>query len=163
MLVKAELNESKAYFPLSQFQTSTQSVYDPGWLPYRIASFVVGRPLWWALQQLSIVEYEHAGGHGGDTERWNKIRGDYVVLSLVEKAAEIVVRKQQAKVGGTLADSLYNFDTFKEEFAYDSIDGVTLSDADMKVLLEYLERDKKAVTVQQEVSLMTFMSITITD
>ncbi|KAJ3552379.1 hypothetical protein NM688_g4178 [Phlebia brevispora] len=148
--VIAELAESKAYYPLSQFLTSAQSIYDPGWLPYRIASFVVGKPLWWALQQLSVVESDHAGGRGGDAERWNKVKGDYVVVSLLEQAADGALRKQQVKTGISLADSLYNFESFKKEFAGDCIEGVTLSDTDMKVLLKYLERDRKAVIVEQE-------------
>lgn len=155
--VKAELHESKAYFPLQHFLTSPHSIYDPGWLPYRIASYVVGKPLWWALQQLSIVDSEHAGGHGGDAERWKKVKGDYVVLSLLEKAADIVLQRQQTKSGLSLADSLYNLESFKKEFAHDSVDGVTLSDADMRALLKYLERDKKAVNIDQDVSLATLL------
>lgn len=150
--MKAELVNTKSYFQLNQFLSSTQSIYDPGWLPYRIASFVVGKPLWWALQQLSIVGSEDAGGHGGDTDRWNKVKGSYVVLSLLEKAADAVLLRQQAKTSISLADSLYNFDTFRREFADKALDGVILSDMDLKVLLKYLERDKKVVVVQQEVS-----------
>ncbi|KAF8447548.1 hypothetical protein L210DRAFT_3628069 [Boletus edulis BED1] len=47
----AELQRNRALVTLSQFMTSQQSVYDPGWLPYRIASF----PLWWAMEQLDIL------------------------------------------------------------------------------------------------------------
>lgn len=112
----------------------------------------MGKPLWWALQQLSFVDSEHAGGHGGDAERWKKVKGDYVVLSLLEKAADIILQKQHAKSGVSLADSLYNFETFRKEFSHDSLDGVTLSDTDMKVVLKYLERDKKAVVVRDGVS-----------
>ena len=87
MLVKAELCRHKSYFPLSQFLNATQSIYDPGWLPYRIASFVVGKPLWWALQQLNIVGSDEHYGSSSDLERWKKVKGDYVILSLVERAA----------------------------------------------------------------------------
>ena len=152
MLAKAELHESKAYFPLQHFLTSPHSIYDPGSIPYRVASYVVGKPLWWALQQLNIVDSEHAGGHGGDAERWKKVKGDYVVLSLLEKAADIVLQKQHAKSGVSLADTLYDFESFTKELSHDSIDGVTLSDTDMKVILKYLERDKKAVIIRDGVS-----------
>ncbi|KAL4253181.1 hypothetical protein ABKN59_004148 [Abortiporus biennis] len=130
--VIAELCEEKAYFPLQQFLNGTQSIYDPGWLPLRIASFLVGKPLWWALEQLNIVNpEEHVGGHASDTERWRKVKGDYVVLSLLEKAADAVLQRQQ-------------------KFAGIALPGVTLSDTDMRVLLKHLERDKKAVIVRGE-------------
>ncbi|THG98970.1 hypothetical protein EW026_g3296 [Hermanssonia centrifuga] len=130
---------------------STPSIYDAGWLPYRIASYVVGKPLWWALQQLSIVGADDFSGHGGDTERWKKVRGDYVVLSLLERAGDGVLQKQQSKTGVSLSEELYDFDGFKREFAGDALDGVVLSELDVKVLLKYLERDKKAIVVQDEV------------
>ncbi len=155
--MKSELCSSKGLIPLADFLNASRTIYDPGWLPYRIASYVVGKPLWWALQQLSIVDSEHAGGHGGDAERWKKVKGDYVVLSLLEKADDILLRRQQTKSGLSLADSLYNFESFKKEFAHDSVDGVTLSDADMRALLKYLERDKKAVNIDQDVSLVTLL------
>ena len=150
--MKAELNSSKAYIPLPRFLTSTQSVYDPGWLPYRLASFVVGKPLWWALQQLSIVG-DDTSGHSSDSEQWRKVKGDYVVLSLLERAADAVMRKHHPKGGVSLADSLYNSESFYREFADKAISGVILSREDTKVLLKYLERNKKAVIVQKDVRL----------
>jgi len=136
---------------LTQFLTDTKSVYDPGWLPYRIASYVIGKPLWWALQQLNVVNpEEYVGGHAGDSERWRKIKGDYVVLSLVERAADGVLRKQEAKTGISLADSLYKFDSFKKEFAADALPGATLSEQDLRVVLKFLERDKTAIVVEGE-------------
>ena len=150
--MKTELCQHKSYFPLPQFLNATQSIYDPGWLPYRIASLVVGKPLWWALQQLSIVGADDSYGSAGDAERWKKIRGEYVVLSLLERAADAVLAKQEAKSGINLADSLYNFESFKRTYAGEALEGVTLSDLDLKVLLRYLERDKKAVVRQGDVS-----------
>lgn len=152
-LAKAELTEAKSYVPLNQFLTDTKSIYDPGWLPFRIASFVVGKPLWWALQQLNIVNSdEYVGGHASDSERWRRIHGDYVVLSLLERAAEGVLQKQQAKNGVSLAESLYKFDGFRKEFAGSIFAGVTLSEQDMRVLLKFLERDRKVVVVDGEVN-----------
>ncbi len=153
-VAKAELCATKSYFPVSPFLSSTPSIYDAGWLPYRIASYVVGKPLWWALQQLSIVGADDFSGHGGDTERWKKVRGDYVVLSLLERAGDGVLQKQQSKTGVSLSEELYNFDGFKREFAGDALDGVVLSELDVKVLLKYLERDKKAIVVQDEVCIV---------
>lgn len=153
LLVKAELCHSKTYFPLTQFLNATQSVYDPGWLPYRIASFVVGKPLWWALQQLSIVSSDDSYGSSGEAERWKKVKGDYVVLGLLERAADAVLSKQEAKSGISLADSLYNFESFKRAYASDVLPNATLSDLDLRVLLRYIERDKRAIVRQGDVSI----------
>ncbi|TCD63618.1 hypothetical protein EIP91_005169 [Steccherinum ochraceum] len=148
----AELTESKTYIPLTQFLTDSKSVYDPGWLPLRIASFVIGKPLWWALQQLNVVDSgEYVGGHAGDNERWRKVKGDYVVLALLERAAEGVLQKQSAKSGLSLADYLYKFDSFKRQFSAVAFPGVTLSDQDMRVVLKFLERDRRALVVDGEV------------
>ncbi|THH33948.1 hypothetical protein EUX98_g205 [Antrodiella citrinella] len=147
----AELVEEKTFISLPQFLTDSKSIYDPGWLPYRIASYVIGKPLWWALQQLNVVSTEeYIGGHAGDNERWRRIKGDYVVLSLLERAADGVLRKQQAKNGISLADSLYKFDSFRREFSADVLPGATLSEQDIRAVLKYLERDRKAILVEGE-------------
>ncbi|KAI0064539.1 hypothetical protein BV25DRAFT_1881811 [Artomyces pyxidatus] len=147
--VIAELASTRALIPLTQFLSTAQSVYDPGWLPYRIASYVIGKPLWWALQQLSIVESDE-GGHEGDAERWKRVKGDYVVLDLVERAAEHVLAKQRSQAA-SLADTLYNFDAFRTEFADSALPDVVLSDVDLRVLVKYLERDKRVIVSEKEV------------
>ncbi|OCH92214.1 hypothetical protein OBBRIDRAFT_818381 [Obba rivulosa] len=136
-----------AYYSLSEFLSSSKSIYDPGWLPYRIASFVVGKPLWWALEQMSLVDSEDISS-SSDRERWKKIQGDYVVLSLLERAADSVIQHQREKFSGLLADQLYNPEGFKKEFAGRALEGVVLSDLDVKVLLRYLERDKRVLVIK---------------
>ena len=131
-------------------------IYESGWLPYRIVSSVVGKPLWWALQQLSIVG-DDSTGHKNDTEQWKKVKGDYVVLSLLEKAADVVIQRQRSKAGISLTNSLFNFESFHREFADKALDGVTLSREDTKVILKYLERDKKTVIVQRDVRSCDFV------
>ncbi|THH17529.1 hypothetical protein EW146_g3303 [Bondarzewia mesenterica] len=150
--VIAELNSAKALISLPQFIHAAQSVYDPGWLPLRIASYVLGKPLLWALQQLNIVGTDE-GGHEGDAERWKRVKGDYVVLGLAERAAEAVLEKQRTRtsVSLSLADTLYTFDSFRAEFADSTLEEVTLSDTDLRVLIKFLERDKRVVIVDKEV------------
>ncbi|EMD38002.1 hypothetical protein CERSUDRAFT_152616 [Gelatoporia subvermispora B] len=148
--VIAELCNSRNYFSLSDFLNASKSIYDPGWLPYRIASFVVGRPLWWALEQLSLVDSEDVSS-ASDRDRWKKMQGDYVILSLLERAADDVVQHQREKFTGSLADQLYDREGFKKEFSGRALGGVVLSDLDLKVLLKYLERDKKVLVVQGDV------------
>ncbi|EIM90317.1 uncharacterized protein STEHIDRAFT_119337 [Stereum hirsutum FP-91666 SS1] len=148
--VVAELSESRTLIPLSQFLSSPKSIYDPGWLPYRIASYLVGKPLWWTLQQLNIVGSDEAG-HESDTQRWKKVTGEYVFVDLVERAAENVLAKQDGRTGVSLAESLYSFEGFKEEFGSMALPGVTLSDTDVKVLVKYLQRDKRVLIADKEV------------
>ena len=148
--VKSELQEEKAYIPLNQFLTATQSIYDPGWLPYRIASYVVGKPLWWALQQTGVV------GSGdvieSDTQRWKRVKGDYVLRDLVESAAQGVLAHQRTKETGAFADKLYTMESFKRVFSGVALPDVVLSDLDMRVLLKHLERDMKVVVSDGKVA-----------
>ena len=154
--VKSELQEEKVYIPLNQFLTAAQSIYDPGWLPYRIASYVIGKPLWWALQQTGVV------GSGdiieSDTQRWKRVKGDYVLRDLVESAAQGVLAHQRTKESGAFADKLYTIEFFKREFSSVAISDVVLSDLDTKVLLKHLERDMKVVVVDGKVAIQTLIN-----
>jgi charged multivesicular body protein 7 len=147
--VKSELQEEKAYIPLNQFLTATQSIYDPGWLPYRIAGYVIGKPLWWALQQAGVVESGNV--IESDTQRWKRVKGDYILRDLVESAAQGVLTHQQTKETGAYADKLYTIESFKREFSSAALPDVVLSDLDTKVLLKHLERDMKVVAVDGKV------------
>ena len=51
----------------------------------------------------------------------------------------------------SLADTLYSFDSFRATFATSALPGVTLSDKDLRVLLKFLERDRRAVVTEGEV------------
>lgn len=145
VLVKAELQRNRAFVTLSQFLTSQQSVYDPGWLPYRIASFLVGKPFWWAMEQLDIVRSEDAYS---EAEMWKRVEGEYVLLRLVERAADTV----DASLGGLcLADRLYTVTTFRKAFGSKVLPGVSLSETDTRVLLRYLERDRRVLVQDKDV------------
>lgn len=148
--VKSELQEEKSYIPLTQFLTATKSIYDPGWLPYRIANYVIGKPLWWALQQTGVV----ASGEviESDTQRWRRVKGDYVLRGLVESATQGILTHQRTKETGAFADKLYNIESFRKEFSGVALPDVVLSDLDMKVLLKHLERDAKVVVVDGKVT-----------
>ncbi|KAJ7063483.1 Snf7-domain-containing protein [Mycena amicta] len=138
--VVAELRTQKALFTRSEFLNSKDSVYNPGWLPSRIAAYVVGKPLWWALEQLGVVGEDSfvssASGSSKDSSWW----GEYVLLSLVESAADALLAQQSETVGSP-ADSLYSFEGFKKEFV------PTLLDSDVKILVKFLQRDRGAVVV----------------
>lgn len=137
----AEMRRSNDLILLSQFLTSQQSVYDLGWLPYRIASFVVGKPLWWAMEQLDIVRSEDSYT---EAETWKKIEGDYVMLGLVVQAAD-TLETLRVGTGFSPADNLYTFEDFRREFGAKVLPGVVLSEIDIKVLIKFLERERRVV------------------
>ncbi|KAG1754636.1 Snf7-domain-containing protein [Suillus lakei] len=143
----AEMRRNNDLIPLSQFLTSQQSVYDPGWLPYRIASFVVGKPLWWAMEQLDIVRSEDSYT---EAETWKKIEGDYVMLGLVVQAADTLETLRDG-AGASPADNLYTFEEFRREFGPKVLPGVVLSEMDTKVLIKYLERERRVVVQKGDV------------
>jgi charged multivesicular body protein 7 len=123
-------------------------------LPYRIASYVLGKPLWWALEQLELVRPED--GYS-EAEMWKRVAGQYVVLGLVEKAAHVVMRIREAKGGIGAADGLFNFEGFRKEFGDKVNAGNILSEEDVKVLVKFLERDRKVVVVDKEVRSSQYM------
>ncbi len=146
LLAKTELVNSRDAVPLQQFLTMSQSVHDPGWLPYRVAAFIVGKPLQWALHQLNPDSAEDES----DAGRWNRIKGDYVFVDVVEGAADAVLALQRTR-GVSLADTLYTFDSFRATFAASALPGFTLSDNDLRVLVKFLERDGRAVITEKDV------------
>lgn len=141
----AELRHCNALIPLSAFLSSSVSVYDPGWLPYRVASFLVGKPLWWAMEQFDLVKSEDSYS---EAEMWKRVQGDYVLLKLVERAADVV---DSFRGGMSLADSLYTTGSFRKEFGSKVLPGVTASEMDIEVLLKYLERDRPILVRDKDV------------
>lgn len=84
-----------------------------------------------------------------DSRKWE---GEYVVLALLERAAESVSLTQKSKASGP-GDALYTIDTFRQEFStcVGLAPGDILSRSDADVLLRYLERDKQSVVSEKEV------------
>jgi charged multivesicular body protein 7 len=118
-------------------------------MPARILSYVVGKPLWWALEQLGAISEER---HSPSKEKdW---RGEYVVRVLVEKAADEVEARQKEKYEG-VSGGLYSLEGFKKEFE-GVLKDVVLSEVDVKVLIRYLERDRRVVVLDREVSASAF-------
>ncbi|KAF9075124.1 Snf7-domain-containing protein [Rhodocollybia butyracea] len=130
-------------------------------IPSLFLSYVVAKPLWWALEQVGVVGEDSlatsvsstfssfgSGASKSDT-RWY---GDYVLLRLVERAAEAIIETQEIKSTGP-ADALYSFDSFRREFAecLNLDETASMSESDMKVILRYLERDKGVVVVDDGV------------
>ncbi|KAF9053885.1 hypothetical protein BDZ89DRAFT_1098331 [Hymenopellis radicata] len=116
-----------ALIPKSAFFSLNQSIYASSsilsTLPSLIASYLIAKPLWWALEQMGIVGQDGLFS-SSDNRKWE---GEYVVLRLIERAGE-------------------NFAT-----CVGLASNTAMSRADAIVVLKYLERDKKAVFVDKEV------------
>jgi len=150
--VVSELRSLKGLLPLTDFLNEEASIYDPGWLPARIAAFVVGKPLWWALEQIGVVGEEGllsstSRNSHKDTGWW----GNYVFVSLVERAGQQLLDQQRATTQGP-GDVLYTWDSFRETFST-VVDGKesSLPEIDARILVKYLERDEGVLVVDQDI------------
>ncbi|CAK5281800.1 unnamed protein product [Mycena citricolor] len=148
----AELRTQKVLLTKAEFLSAAKSVYDPGWLPVRIAAFVVGKPLWWALEQLGVVGEEgmissaSSSSGGRDTSWWD----DYVLLPLIEEVADAVLVRQSLTPGDA-SDVLYSFESFKATFSDVLGDDAPLGDEDVKIVLKFLQRDRKCIVIDEQV------------
>ncbi|KAF6763991.1 hypothetical protein DFP72DRAFT_956150 [Ephemerocybe angulata] len=149
--VLSELHASHSFYPLAEFTSLKSSIYSTHSLPIRIASYVVGKPLWWALEQMGIVGEEGILGSSTRDHKGTAWHGDYVIIALAAKAAETIQEMQRDIVAGP-ADSLYSFESFRKTFGV-SLDtsGAPLSELDAKVLLKFMERDRGVLVYDNDV------------
>jgi charged multivesicular body protein 7 len=162
-------------YPISSFLSFPNSIYSSksklsyvSAIPGLLLSYMVAKPLWWALEQVGVVGEDSLASSISSTFSSSSRSstadtswfGDYVFLKLVENAADVVIEKQRSKAIG-LSDGLYTFDGFKKAFSdclglpesEEGKDCPLMSDLDMKVLLRHLERDKQAVVTDGEVGI----------
>ena len=133
----------------------SSSLYATRSLPIRVASYVVGKPLWWALEQAGIVRDEGIFGSGSrDRHKGTSWYGDYVLVPLLEAAGDATIELQESR-SGSPADALYSFASFSQAFS-NVVEGpkrAQLHKDDLKVLLKYLERDRGVLVYDKEVGL----------
>jgi charged multivesicular body protein 7 len=149
LLAKTELTFEKQLFPLSKFLSAPYSVYDPGSTAYWLVSTIVGKPLWWALQQTGIVGTEESTET--DAQRWRRVASDYVVLPLVEQAADRILEHQETIDNGSAADTVYSWEGFKKTFGGLALENGSMSDEDVKVVVKFLQRDRHVVAADKQV------------
>ena len=103
------------------------------------------------MEQLEIVRSEDSYS---EAEMWKRVEGEYVVLKLLERAADVA----DASLGGLcLADRLYTVAAFRKAFGNRLLPGVSLSETDIGVLLRYLERDRRVLVRDKDVRLFSFL------
>lgn len=161
-LVKAELKASRELIPLNEFMNAKTSIYDQGSIPYRLASFVIRKPVVWALQQLSVIDSDESAYSSGSATLWRKVGEEYVVMKNIERAADSLEQElRNRQRSGTVSETLFTMGSLKEMFGSESSGTsraeklgleVQLSDSDIAVLLKYLSRDRKVLAVDDGVS-----------
>ncbi|KAG7453124.1 uncharacterized protein BT62DRAFT_880377 [Guyanagaster necrorhizus] len=137
-----------AFIPLSAFLSLPQSIYASHSLlhalPSLVASYLIAKPFWWALGQIGADSL--FASNSADL-KWH---GEYVILSLLETAAEKILAEQKTKVGGP-GDMLYSIEGFRKDFAACIGETCIMSETDANVLIKFLERDKNIITVDKQV------------
>lgn len=85
--------------------------------------------------------------HHTDASWW----GDYVLVPLLERAADAVMERQHMMASP--GDALYTVETFRTAFAGVCGGGEDdpLRETDVKVLVRYLERDRGVLVADKEV------------
>ncbi|KAG8707597.1 hypothetical protein FRC08_000397 [Ceratobasidium sp. 394] len=142
---------SAPLIPLARFLTLPYSIYVPeSGLAYRVASTVVGRPLWWALQQAGL-----ANGDDVVKETW----GNFVILANLETAAKAILTAQRTKGAIGPSAALYSFASFREQFGSLALPypGASLSETDVRVLVKHLERDRGCVVLDSQADVIKFV------
>ncbi|KAL1757172.1 Snf7-domain-containing protein [Schizophyllum commune] len=155
--VITNLVANRTLIPLSTFLSSTQSIYpSSSWIPSptTVATYVVGKPLWWAMEQLGIVGEDSlvqsitSRVSGSATQSWY---GDYVFLSLLEKAAAAILEEEK---GDGASDGLYSVLGFRRRFGeVVGGEGQLIGERDAEIILKFMQRDKGVLVadVKQDV------------
>ncbi|KAJ9149070.1 Snf7 family protein [Pleurostoma richardsiae] len=130
--VVREAAAEKDLLPLQDFLRARESIYYKSWasLPWNVVS--------WGLRQLGITGVLGGGG-GGD----RMPGGQFVVLANVEEAARAFAEQTAGK--HSRFERTYSKAHFQKTFASSIIQGKTLSETDMEVLLKFMSRDKGIV------------------
>ena len=107
---------------------------------------MVGKPLWWTLEQLGIVGED--GIVGGGSSRNASWQGSDVVIALVEEAAAEILDKHHEKMSSP-GDALYTRSEFSKVFGPSETE--PLGEMDAKILVQYLVVDKRVAVVDSDV------------
>ncbi|WFD01045.1 hypothetical protein MYAM1_003805 [Malassezia yamatoensis] len=124
---------SEAFFDRSKPITHTKATWS------KIAWSWIGQPAWqiasgWIRENDSI----------GDEEVWRRVRGNYVLLDNVEKAAELFHKQVFSKICRDM-DTIFSREEIMERlksFHDEKGNSMHFTTNDCKVLLRYLERDR---------------------
>ncbi|KAL1742383.1 Snf7-domain-containing protein [Schizophyllum fasciatum] len=160
--VVTALTANRTLIPLSQFLSSVQTIYpSSSWIPSptAVATYVVGKPLWWAMEQLGIVGEESLlnslTSRSSGAQSWY---GDYVFLAAVERAAAFILDEEKAD---SASDGLYSVSGFRTRFRGALDEAQALGERDAEILLKFMQRDRGVLVadVKQDVVKFTDSSL----
>ncbi|KAJ1923413.1 hypothetical protein IWQ60_005906 [Tieghemiomyces parasiticus] len=169
LAVVKELEHSGEVMSLPDFRATPAA----RWSSWFFDKLVSG-PLMWGLQQLSIVEepdpLSQTWGTDGAAPVSKARSLPYVILSLVKRTGEAIVVQQRKECSYVVTDNLMVLSTFRRRFycclpgnqkhgggqkqeifdADAKADEPLMAEADAGILLQYLERDLRAIVTQRD-------------
>lgn len=149
-----DLAASRHLIPLREFLNSNVPITGPATqtgsrIPSArsVASFVVGKPLWWALGQLGVT----GSGADDDTEQsdireWARAKGQYVVWENLQTSTDQVLSHHFQSGRLSPLDSLYTLTSFKSLITQSQ---PHLTETDIQIVLKHLSRDRKVAHVEK--------------
>ncbi|KAK0119581.1 hypothetical protein ONS95_011021 [Cadophora gregata] len=122
--------KTRQWIDVQEFALARESIYQKGWaLPVPSIGDVLG----WGLRQL---------GFGGGEEKL--VKGQVVVLENLEWVGKEVVKRTDGVRGRV--ERIFSRDAFRETYGDVTGKENMLSEADMELLLKFLERDKAVLS-----------------
>ncbi|KAG9021763.1 hypothetical protein FS837_006995, partial [Tulasnella sp. UAMH 9824] len=126
--VLEDLAADKTIIALPTFLKSVVSIHYQPSLAYRVASFVVGRPLWWAWSIRVLVN-----------ERAEMSELSRRLCGAIYPQGATISQRRSKPPGFT--ESLYKRQSFQAEVESVGLKGTTMSLLDVGVVMKYLKRD----------------------
>lgn len=127
--------------PVKEFLNTDRSIYSKSWVP---GPWTV---LQWGLQQIGLAG---TGSYEGTSGARKLKTSAFVLVEVLEKVAAQVLAARE-KRGQSLTDRIVSREEFGQELGALGVAGV--SDEDITILLRYLERDKQALSYNDNVSI----------
>jgi charged multivesicular body protein 7 len=127
--------------PVKEFLTTDRSIYSKSWVP---SPWTV---LQWGLQQIGLAG---TGSYEGTSGARKLKASAFVLVEVLEKVAAQVLAARE-KRGQNLTDRIVSREEFGQELGALGVAGV--SNEDIPILLRYLERDRQALSYNDNVSI----------
>jgi charged multivesicular body protein 7 len=100
---------------------------------------------------MNIVDSSQGIGSESESSLWRKVQGAHVVMHNLESAAGGVASYLEEQAGVSLASSLYTFESFAREVCRNGAE-LDVTETDVRVLVRYLERDRRLLVTDKDVS-----------
>ena len=125
----------KAFVPMHEWTTSTQSIYRKSWLPKLPTVGGVLSSAW---------EFGKKSIFGPSTQL---PAGSFVLVANVEAVAEAILAQYRSLPHTSNADRIYSKTAFWKRFGKALNEDVAITARDLDVLLKYMARDRQALSV----------------